>query len=298
MSFYKLPLAALRAFEAAARHRSYTRAAEELGLSHGAVSHHIKSLEALLGVTLFTRDKHGMTPTEHGQRLSVHASEGFAHLAQGVEEVRARLIRSRVVTVSVLPAFAGRWLIPRLSGFHDLHPDVDVNVRASPVLADFSRDGIDIALRYGPGRWQGLTSERLLNEDIFPVCSPRLLEKHPIAKASDLSSVKLLRDQRIPWSTWFRAVGVPELSDPQSGPAYSDAGLLLQAAVAGHGVALARSVLVQDELASGSLVRLFDEPVRAEFSYYVVYPSGMELRPPARIFKEWLLLSSSRASQT
>lgn len=296
MSFQRLPLSALRAFHAAARHQGYSRAAEELGLSHGAVSHHIKSLESLLGVALFERHGNRMVPTEHGQRLAVHTSEGFAHLAQGFEEVKARLLRSRMVTMSVLPALAGRWLIPRLADFHERHPDVDVNLRASPMLVDFSRDGIDLALRYGPGKWAGLTSELLFEEELFPVCSPRFKSMHTLDRPRDLLSSKLLRDQRVPWSHWFRAAGLQNAPEPGRGPLYSDAGLLLQAAVASHGVALARSVLVSDELASGQLLRLFDIGAPAEFAYFVVYPSGETLRPPAMILKEWLLHQASPAT--
>nr|WP_243751436.1 LysR family transcriptional regulator [Paraburkholderia sp. BL10I2N1] len=148
-----LPLSALRAFEAAFRQRGYSRAADELGLSHGAVSHHIKSLEQLLGVKLFRRDGHVMVPTEAGQRLALHVSEGMSRLAQGIEEVRARKLRSRIVTVSVLPAFAARWLIPRLASLHQSNPDIEVNIRASALLADLSHEGVDVGLRYGPGKW-------------------------------------------------------------------------------------------------------------------------------------------------
>lgn len=288
-SFYRLPLSALRAFEAAARQQSYSRAADELGLSHGAISHHIKGLEANLGVCLFKRDGAKMVPTEHGQRLAVHASEGFTRLAQGVDEVRARVMRSRVVTVSVLPAFAARWLIPRMVTFQEAHPDVEVSIRASHLLTDFSRDGVDVALRYGPGQWPGLSAELLAEEVIFPVCSPAFQGKYKLTEPTDLLSVRLLRDQRVPWSTWFRAAALDHGCEPNSGSAYSDAGLLLQAAVAGHGVALARSVLARGDLDAGSLVRLFETQVPAQSSYYLVYPSGVEMRRPAQVFREWLL---------
>lgn len=289
MSYYSLPLTALRAFDAAARHASYSRAADELGLTHGAVSHHIKGLEALLGVTLFQRKGGRMLLTEHGQRLAVHAVEGFEHLARGVEEVRARSPRSKTVTISVLPSFAARWLIPRLSKFHELNPAISVNVRTSHLLADFDQDGIDLALRYGPGQWAGLTAELLAEEALFPVCSPRFRKEHKITEAKDLLTLPLLRDQRMPWMLWFRAAGLEDVVEPEGGASYSDAGLLLQAAATDHGVALARSILANDDIAEGRLERLFDVSVPANFSYYVVSPSGRNLRPPAETLRQWLL---------
>lgn len=289
MSYYNLPLTALRAFEAAARHASYSRAAEELGLTHGAVSHHIKGLEALLGVTLFQRKGGRMLLTEHGQRLAVHAVGGFDDLARGVDEVRARGPRSRTVAISVLPSFAANWLIPRLSQFHQLKPEISVNVQSSHLLIDLERDGIDLALRYGPGQWAGLTAELLSAEDLFPVCSPQFRQAHQIVTPQDLLSVPLLRDQRMPWELWFRAAGFPDIEEPETRTAYSDAGLLLQAAMAGHGVALARSVLAADDLAAGRLQRLFDISVPAHFSYFLVHRSGRPLRPPAEAFRQWLL---------
>jgi LysR family glycine cleavage system transcriptional activator len=294
MSYYSLPLTALRAFEAAARHTSYSRAAEELGLTHGAVSHHIKALEALLGVTLFQRKGGRMIPTEHGQRLAVHAVEGFDNLARGVDEVKARSPRSRTVTISVLAAFAAKWLIPRLSQFHERHPDISISLRSSHMLADFSQDGIDLALRYGPGQWPGLTAELLAEEELFPVCSPRFRSEHNLSKPQDLLKVTLLRDQRLPWALWFRAAGLSDATEPNHGAAYSDAALLLQAAATDHGVALARSLLANDDLAAGRLERLFDISVPASFSYYVVFPSGRDLRAPAEAFRAWLMQQAER----
>jgi len=285
-----LPLSALRAFEAAFRQRGYSRAADELGLSHGAVSHHIKSLEQSLGVKLFRRDGHVMMPTEAGQRLALHVSEGMSRLAQGIEEVRARKLRSRIVTVSVLPAFAARWLIPRLASLHQSNPDIEVNIRASALLADFSHEGVDVGLRYGPGRWDGLTAELLYTEDIFPVCSPQFMEKNTLKEPRDLLKVTLLRDQRIPWSVWFRHVGMNDDVPIAAGSTYGDAGLLLHAAAAGHGVALARSALADNDLSAGFLVRPFDEKVAADFAYYLVYPRDRSLREPAAAFRQWLFM--------
>lgn len=289
MSAQKLPLLALRAFEAAARHQNYSRAAEELGLSHGAVSHHLKTLEEMLGVTLFKRDGHRMVATEHGQRLAVHVGQGFALIARGVEEVKARQRQSRVVSLSVLPPLASRWLIQRLSRFHDAHPEIEVSMRSSAMLMDLPRDGIDMGLRYGRGHWAGLTSVLLFEEQLFPVCSPAFAKAHKLKSPNDLLSVKLLHDQRIPWGVWLKSAGCEDLDVPNSGATYSDAGHLLEAAAAGQGVALARSVLARRDLESGLLVRLFDHTAPAEFAYYIVYPSDEPLRRSASLLRDWLI---------
>jgi LysR family transcriptional regulator, glycine cleavage system transcriptional activator len=288
MSAPKLPLSALRAFEAAARHQNYSRAAEELGLSHGAVSHHLKTLEDMLGLTLFQRDGHRMVATEHGQRLAVHVSEGFAYIARGVEEVKARQRQSRIVSLSVLPPLASRWLIGRLQVFQDAHPEIEVSMRASSLLVDLSRDGIDMGLRYGRGSWPGLTAVRLFEEQLFPVCSPAFAKEHKLVAAKDLLSVRLLHDQRIPWTVWLKSAGIKR-AVPNTGATYSDAGHLLEAAAAGHGVALARSVLAKRDLDSGLLVRLFQHAAPAEFAYYIVYPADVPLRRSASLFRDWLI---------
>ncbi|MGY4155570.1 LysR family glycine cleavage system transcriptional activator [Bradyrhizobium sp. USDA 4461] len=296
MAFKNLPLVALRAFEAAARHCSYSRAADELGLSHGAVSHHLKALEQSLGVGLFRREGQRMVLTEHGQRLAVHASEGFAHLLRGFEEVRIRQRQSRIVTISVLPALASRWLIDRLLEFQELEPDIEVAMTASPLLVDFSRDGIDMGLRYGAGRWPRVKTDLLFDEQLFPVCSPAFNELKKLKSPEDLSKVKLLHDQRIPWSVWLRSAGLKVLKLPSAGPTYSDAGHLLQAAVAGHGVALARSVLAKPDLEAGRLIRPFEQAVPAEFAYYVAFPDDRPLRQPAALFHAWLLEAAKKTS--
>ena len=295
MSFRDLPLVALRAFEAAARHRSYSKAAGELGLSHGAVSHHLKNLEQMLGVSLFRREGHRMLLTEHGQRLAVHSTEGLTHLARGFEEVRTRQRLSRTVSISVLPAFASRWLIQRIQTFQDTQLDIEVSMKASPLLVDFTRDDIDLGLRYGSGRWPGVTSVLLFKEVLFPVCSPTFAELDRLRALKDLKRVKLLHDQRIPWSAWLRRLGRSDVNLQAKGPIYSDAGHLLQAAVAGHGVALGRSVLAECDLATGALLRPLPDVAPAESSYYVVYSSDRPLRRTAAVFRDWLLAEAQQS---
>jgi LysR family glycine cleavage system transcriptional activator len=287
-----LPLAALRAFEAAARHRNYSRAAAELGLTHSAVSHHLRGLEALLGVSLFRREGRAMVPTEDGQRLAVQVADAFERLQRGLDEARAAPRRAQILTISVLPALASRWLVPRLAEFNERHPELDINLRATSLLADFVRDGVDLALRYGPGRWPGLASHLLMAEEVFPVCAPfyrgGVLPAAPAGLADP--AITLLRDRRQPWRDWFASIGL-DLPEPVRGPIHSDPGLLIEAAAAGQGVALARAALVRQDLADGRLVRLFagNPAARTDFAYYVVYPAGPEPPAKVRLFRDWVL---------
>ena len=278
---------ALRAFEAAARHLSFSRAAEELNLTHGAVSHALRNLEAELATPLFRRKGNAMLLTDAGQRLASHVRDALARLERGLDDVRGAEGARQTLTVSVLPAFAAHWLLPRLAGFYALHPEIDVVLRATPALADLSRDEADVAIRYGPGCWPGLASEKLMDEEVFPVCSPGFLDRHPVHEPADLLRVTLLRDVRQPWEDWFRSAGLAA-SEPDRGPSYNDAGLLLQSAAAGHGVALARGHLVQEELEAGRLVRLFPDSARASYAYFVVLPQHRAIAPKVRAFTQWL----------
>ena len=288
------PLTALRAFETAARHLNFSRAAEELSITHSAVSHQIKALEEHLGVKLFKRSGRAMLLTSDGQRLYVHVREAFSRLQRGVAELRADARRSSL-TVSVLPGFAARWLVPRLPEFNRHHPDMDVNLRATLELTDFSREEVDLAVRFGAGSWPGLTAEKLLDEDIFPVCSPRYRDGRLPRTPEELLECTLLQDVYEPWEQWFRAVGV---TPPASfhGPGFSESNLLLKAAVEGQGVALALGVLVQAELKTGELVQCFPG-LRARYAYYLVHPQQDPLPPKVTAFKAWLK-EAARSSKT
>ena len=279
------PLPALRAFEAAARHSSYSKAAAELFVTHGAVSHQIKALERHLELKLFRRSGHDMLLTEAGQKLHVHVREGFARLYKGVDEVRAQA-RPQMLNVSVLPGFAARWLVPRLPAFYRICPNAVVILRASHALVDLDREGVDIAVRYGLGRWPGLHAEKLMDENVFPVCSPRYREGRLPRSAKDLPACDLLHDLYQPWDDWFRAVGVTPPVDMR-GARFSDSNLLLNAAVDGQGVALALGAHVQKELESGQLVRCSGRSPTT-FSYYVVHREMAELPANVQAFKEWL----------
>jgi len=280
------PLSALRAFEAAARHLNFTRAAEELHLTHGAISHQMKSLEASVGVALFRREGKKLLLTDAGQRFASRLRDLLGDLRAAVAEVGKRRDQQEL-TISVLPSFASLWLIPRLARFHAAHPEIDVNIRATQALAEFGPDGVDLAIRMGAGGWPGLVAEKLFDEEVFPVASPRLnggaLPKRPEALAREV----LLRSERQPWTPWFRAMGL-DWPEPGRGPIYSDETLLVQAAAEGIGVALARGALVAADLATGRLVRLFPRRVPSRTAYYLVYPRAAGELARVRAFRDWI----------
>jgi LysR family glycine cleavage system transcriptional activator len=285
------PLHALRAFETAARHLNFSRAAEELSVTHSAVSHQIKALEGHLGVKLFRRSGRAMLLTGDGQRLYVHVREAFGRLQRGVAELRDDARRS-TLTVSVLPGFAARWLVPRLPEFYRRHPDMDVNLRATVELTDFSREEVDLAVRFGAGDWPELTAEKLLDEEIFPVCSPRYRKGRLPRTPEELLGCTLLHHVYEPWGQWFRAVGMTAPAIPH-GPGFSESNLLLKAAVEGQGVALALGVLVENELKTGELVQCFPG-LRARYAYYLVHPQQNPLPPKVEAFKAWLKQEARR----
>ena len=291
------PLNALRAFEAAARHLSFTKAAEELHVTPAAISHQIKALEEQLGVPLFRRLTRALRLTEAGQTALPPMKDGFDKLAEAVDLLRAQE-DSGAVTVSLDPSFAAKWLVPRLDRFRAAHPDIDVRLDATDKLTDFQRDNVDLAIRYGSGNYPGLMVERLLSEEIFPVCSPKLLEgPEPLAQPSDLRRHTLIHldwdseDVTAPtWRMWLLAAGIHDI-DFTRGPVFSMTTLALQAAIEGLGVALASSFLVADDLAAERLVVPFDlslcDPL--DFAYHVVVPKRTVDLPKVVAFKSWLL---------
>ena len=188
----------------------------------------------------------------------------------------------------MLPGFATYWLMPRLAEFIERHPDIEVNIRPSMSLTDFARDEVDMAVRFGPGTWPGLISIKLYDEELVPVCSPAFRGGRLPRAPGDLLKMPLLHDERQPWSIWFKAVGL-DYRDARQRPRYSDQTLLLAAAIAGLGVALARASLVAADLKSGRLVRLFSRSVPTRNSYFIVYPRGSESFGKIQVFQEWLL---------
>jgi len=289
------PLNALRAFEAAARHLSFQRAAAELHVTPAAISHQVKALEAQIGVKLFRRLNRAVQLTEHGQACLPVLRDAFDRMAQAVEIARAPQ-RHKILTVSAAPSFATKWLVPRLDRFWTKHPDIDLRVSASMHLVDFAREDIQAALRYGHGRYPGLHAELLMRNEVFPVCSPKLLEgRNALRRPDDLRHHVLLHDatnvsdpSTPDWPMWLRAAGVTDV-DATRGLRFHHVAMALDAAIAGRGVALAHSVLVRDDLAEGRLVRPFALSLPVEFAYYFVCPPEALQDAKIRAFREWIL---------
>ncbi len=285
----RLPsLNALRAFEAAARHLSFTRAADELHVTQAAVSHQIKALEADLGVSLFQRMNRTLTLSDGGQTLFRGISEALDIMTVSVERLY-HFERTGALIVSTMDSFAANWLVPRLGRFRNANPEIDVHLSISDERVDFARANVDMAIRYGHGEWPGLSVDRLLMEEKFPVCAPSLLEQGvPLKKPSDLKNHTLLHDDmRVDWRMWLMAAGETGV-DAAKGPGYHHSNLALQAAKQGDGVALARSVLVADALATGQLIKPFDFALPTEYAYYVVCPETSLERPKVKAFRNWL----------
>ena len=289
------PLTALRAFEAAARHLSFTRAANELFVTQAAISHQIKALESFLGVKLFHRQSRTLRLTSQGQEYLPAVNKAFDAIADATRRLLAHEARG-TLTVSVLPSFAARWLVTRLGRFHERHPDISLRVAPSAELVDFSRDEVDVGIRFGNGRYPGLYACRLLTEDLFPVCSPALLRDAdpPLRKPRDLEHFTLLHDDSYgDWRTWLLAAGVNNV-DPARGTIFHDASMLLQAAVAGQGVAIARGVLAADYLKEGRLVRPFELSLPLDYAYYLVCPRASANDPKVEAFRDWLVAEVAR----
>ena len=286
------PLNSLRAFEAAARHLSFTRAAEELFVTQAAVSHQVKLLEDWLGRKLFQRKNRAVFLTEDGQRYLRDISDSLDLLADATQ----RLLASGdggVLTVTSLPSFASKWLVPKLGDFRDARPDIDVRISANLDIVDFRSSDVDLALRAGDGNWPHLHSEHLLSETLFPVCSPSLLSgEHPIKSPNDLHFHTLLHDDdsRDDWRLWLIAAEVDLTTiNPTRGPRFDDSAMMLQAAIEGQGIAIGRSALAANDLAAGRLVRPFDLTLPWRMDYYIVCPKGNETIPKIAAFRQWLL---------
>jgi len=277
---------ALRAFEATARERSLTRAAASLHLTHGAISHQVKALEADLGVRLVERAGRGVRLTEEGERFAARVRTAFAELVAAVQEATARA-NPRQLRVSVAPSLAARWLLPRIGRFHAKHPDIDLVVSSSMALVDFLRDDADVAIRYGAGGWKGVRVEHVADDAFFPVCSPRIAGGVP-RTPSDLARHTLLRADGEPWKPWFEAAGL-DWPEPTRGPVFSDSALLMQAAAEGQGVALGRRSLLGNDGRNGVLVRPFPIEVPNPRRIYLVTPLRGAETQKVGAFRAWLL---------
>lgn len=286
------PLNALRAFEAAGRHLSFSRAADELAVTPGAISQQMRILEEWLGTPLFKRDPKGITLTEAGHAALPHMREGFDHLLTGTRLMKAGSGPARI-TVSVPPSFASKWLVPRLDVFQEREPDVDVYVHADMDVVDFAMADVDVAIRFGQGGYEGLVSERLMSESIVPVCAPSVATGAvPLKEPHDLLRHTLIHDDTdgVPtWSMWLRAAGVACENAGLRGPRFNQSSLVIEAAVAGKGVALAKYALAVADLEAARLVIPFSHETPTEFSYWLVYPEAKAALPEVRAFKAWLL---------
>jgi LysR family glycine cleavage system transcriptional activator len=291
----RLPqLNALRAFEAAARHLSFVRAAAELHVTPAAISQQVRSLEQQLGVLLFRRLTRGISLTDAGRALLPGVTDGLDRLAQAAADAAGGGVRGRLI-VSVLPSFCRCWLVPRLGRFTERYPDLELDIRAEARRVDFDTEAVDMAIRHGDGRYPGLRSDLLMTEEVFPVCSPALLGgPKPLRRLADLRHHTLLHDGSsgingswLSWAPWLELAGLSDV-DPERGPRFSDSAMILQAAVAGQGVAIGRSVLLGSDLCTGRLVRPFDIARPAGRAYYILAPEITADIPKVAAFRDWL----------
>lgn len=287
------PLNALKAFEAAARHQSFTRAAEELCVTQGAVSHQVKALEAELGLKLFNRQRQRLTITEAGRTYLEVVRDAFDRIAAGTERLLQRQ-SAGVLTVSTSPNFAAKWLVHRLSRFAEAHPGIDLRISASLHHIDFAREDVDLAIRHSDGQAAGLHVTRLCAEQLVMVCSPQLLSaRNPLRKPADIVRHTLLHiNDRQDWAKWLDAAGSTD-GDVGRGPIFNQASMAIDAAVDGQGVALARSALVAWDLINGRLVRPFDMVLPVPFAYWVVCPKATAYLPKIVTFRNWLLAEAA-----
>ena len=282
-------LNALRAFEAAARHESFTKAAEELNFTQGAISHRIKGLEAQLGRPLFRRIGRRIELTEVGEDYLPVVRDAFDRLMQGTERLFGAAGLD-TLAVTLMPTFAMTWMIPRLAAFHAAHPNIEVHLVTTDRVVDLSREDVDFGIRTGPGTWPGLRADRLFAYDLVAVCSPELRDG-PVAleTPADLVRHTLLHNEEDEedWALWLDAVGVDAI-DPESGRWYDNTALVLSAAHAGLGVALAPHAYVEDEIAEGWLVTAFDFVLEVDEAFYLVCPEATAERPRMVAFRDWL----------
>jgi LysR family glycine cleavage system transcriptional activator len=284
-------LNALQAFEAAARHESFTRAAQELGVTQTAISHQVKALEGELGAPLFRRSPRRLTLTPLGQAWAAELLVVFQRLRDANGRLRTRVLAERpVVAVTTIPSFGARWLVPRLGRFMNQNPEIDVRISASERLVDFGVEPFDLGIRYGQGDYPGLNRERLADDSWVVVVAPELARRLALKTPSDLRRATLLWDDHVElWREWFQAVGAREPKGYASAQ-INDSSMLVEAVVRGQGVGLARWSLACDELKTGSLTRAFPELplVPTGRSYYLVRPRENLGRRPVSAFCDWV----------
>jgi LysR family glycine cleavage system transcriptional activator len=287
------PLNALRAFEAAARHLNFSRAADELSVTPGAVSQQIQNLEDYVGAALFKRTPKGLLLTDAAQTALPALREAFDRLAEAASLLTAA-VDGRRLTLTAPPSFAAKWLVPRLGAFEQLHPQVDVWLSAGIELVDLAAGEVDVAVRYGSGRYPGLEVRRLITETVIPVISPELLKETPLDSPVDLKNHVLLHDgspdldDSCPdWSMWLAARGLRGV-DGMRGPRFNQSSLVIEAAANGRGVALAKRTLAQADLDAGRLVAPLQIATAVDFAYYLVHPKAKGRLPQVKAFISWI----------
>jgi LysR family glycine cleavage system transcriptional activator len=292
------PLNALRAFEAAARHLNFSRAADELSVTPGAVSQQIQNLEDYVGAALFRRTPRGLLLTDAAQMALPALREAFDRLAEAASLLTAA-VDGRRLTLTAAPSFAAKWLVPRLGRFEAAHPQVDVWLSADMELVDFGAGDVDLAIRYGAGPYPGLESIRLMHETVIPVMSPELNAANPITSPADLARHVLLHDgspdadDSCPdWMMWLAARGVRGV-DGNRGPRFNQSSLVIEAAAGGRGVALAKRTLAQDDLDAGRLIVPMPITTEVDFAYYVVHPKAKGRLPQVKAFVAWILAEAA-----
>lgn len=283
----KLPsLNALRAFEAAARHASFSRAADELFVTHAAVSRHVRDLEKWLNRPLFHRLGRGVSLTEAGDRYRRALTPLFDRMAAATADIRQPATVE--LTVTVEPTFAARWLVARLWRFQERHSDIELNIQPSQEIVDFRASAADIGIRFGPGGWEGVEAVELAPTVTFPVCSPELLDGESLAGPADIARFPLIHEEtRQWWRDWLQAAGLP-VDGADKGPRFQEAGLALDAAEQGMGFALGDDIVTADALADGRLVRPFSA-VLPGWSYFVVHSGHRPETEAAAAFRRWLV---------
>lgn len=288
------PLNALKAFEAAARNLSFTRAAEELFVTQAAISHQIKGLEEFLGIKLFRRRNRSLLLTEEGQSYFLEIKDIFSAISDATERLLARSAKG-ALTVSLQPSFAIQWLVPRLVRFSEAHPDIDVRIKAVDLDEGSLTDDVDVAIYYGKGNWAGLRADKLHAEYLIPVCSPMLLMGiKPLKTPEDLTRHTLLHDtSRRDWKAWFKQLDI-QAANVNQGPIFSHSSMVIQAAIHGQGVALGHSVLTQPEIDAGRLVCPFEQVLMSKNAYYLVCHESQASLGKIAAFREWMLALVSK----
>ncbi|MEM1236442.1 MAG: transcriptional regulator GcvA [Pseudomonadota bacterium] len=288
------PLRALRAFEAAARHLSFSQAAAELGVTPGAISHQIKTLEEWAGTPLFHRLTRALRLTPAGEAALPLLSEGFDRLSDGAHLLQARR-DDPLLTLSVSPGFGSLWLLPRLESFRRTHPDIELRIDGTDRLVDIAKGDADLAIRYGQGGYSGVLSDRLFSMRATPVCSPDLLASGPaLTSPADLANHTLLhvewKEAEGSWRTWLLAAGSTAV-DPFKGPRFTKEEMAVRAALNGEGIALIGDRMAADHIASGRLVRPFEAALSTPlvFAYFLLTPKSRQDDPKITTFRSWLL---------